>query len=115
MDDYGHPAEVMVGFRCSAGNPGSLAKTELASDRQRVGGNLALTVGIVVLQRLEMTSGVEGVGTGEELWTWTNFTSENTSIEIEIFQACFLIGEFSKTRKFCSDKRSMQINRNLSE
>lgn len=72
-----HVAEVVFSFGASAGDPGGLPQTELAPDHQGVGRVLAATVCVVVLQQVEVASGEEGVGAGEELWTWPNFTSEH--------------------------------------
>lgn len=82
VDHDAHLAEVVFSFGAPAGDPGGLAQTKLPPDHQGVGWVLAAAVSVVVLQSLEVTAGVEGVGAGEELWTGPNFTSEQQRNEI---------------------------------
>lgn len=77
VDHEAHFAEVVFSFGASVGDPGGLAQTKLPPDQQGVGRVLTAAVGVVVLQGLEVTAGVKGVGTGEELRTGPNFTSEH--------------------------------------
>ncbi|TNN36714.1 hypothetical protein EYF80_053127 [Liparis tanakae] len=67
VDHDAHLAEVVLGLGGPAGDPGGLAQAELAPDHQGVGGVLAAAVGVVVLQGLEVTAGVEGVGAGSKM------------------------------------------------
>lgn len=76
VNHHAHLAQVVLGLGAPAGDPGRLAHAEPAPDHQRVGRVLAAAAGVVVLQRLEGTVGVEGVGAGEELRPGPNFTPE---------------------------------------
>lgn len=82
MNHNAHFGEVMFSFSAPTGDPGGLAQTNLSPDYQRVAWLLTATVGIIVLQGLEVTVGVEGVGAGEELWTRPNFTTKYRKREI---------------------------------
>lgn len=77
VDHDAHLAEVVFSLSASTGDPGGLSQAKLPPDHQGVGRVLTATVCVVVLQGLEVTSGVEGVGASEELWTWANFTPEH--------------------------------------
>ena len=80
VDHDAHLAEVVFSLGAPAGDPGGLAQTKLPPDHQGVGRVLAAAVCVVVLQGLEVTAGVEGVGAGEELWTGPNLTSEQNEV-----------------------------------
>lgn len=73
----GHLAEVVIGLGGPAGDPGGVAQPQLPPDAERVGGVLAAAVGVVVLQGLEVTGRVEGVGAGEELGARSDFAPEH--------------------------------------
>lgn len=73
----GHLAEVVVGLGGPAGDPGGVTQPQLPPDAEGVGGFLAAAVGVVVLQGLEVTAGVEGVGAGEELRPRSDFAPEH--------------------------------------
>lgn len=75
VNDNGHLVEVVLCIGRPPGDPGGMSKAKLPPDHQGVGRVLAATVGVVVLQGLEMTARMEGVGAGKELWTWPDFTS----------------------------------------
>lgn len=77
VDHNAHLAEVVFSFGAPAGDPGGLAQTKLPPDHQGVGWVLATAVCVIVLQGLEVTAGVEDVGTGEELGSRPNFTPEH--------------------------------------
>lgn len=81
VDHNAHLAEMVFSFGAPAGDPGRLTQTKLPPNNQGVGRVLAAAVCVVVLQGLEVTAGVEGVGAGEELWTGPNFTSEHRGIK----------------------------------
>lgn len=70
-----HLGEVVFSFGAPSGDPGGLAQTQLPPDHQGVGWVRTAAVGVVVLQGLELTTGVESVGAGEELWPGPNFAS----------------------------------------
>lgn len=76
-----HLAEVVFCFSGPAGDPGRMTQPKPPPDHQGVGWVLAAAVRVVVLQGLEVTAGVEGVGAGEELWTWSNFTSDHRGVK----------------------------------
>lgn len=75
VNDHGHLVEVVLGVGGPPGDPGGVAEAQLPPDQEGVRRVLAAAVGVVVLQGLEVTAGVEGVGAGEELWTGSDFTS----------------------------------------
>lgn len=77
VNDDGHLAQVVLSVGSPPGDPGGVTKTQLPPDHQGVRRVLAATVGVVVLQGLEVTARVEGVGAGKELRTWSNFTSSH--------------------------------------
>lgn len=83
VNDNGHPIEVVLCFGGPAGDPGCMTQTKLPPDHQGVSWVLAAAVRVVVLQGLEVTARVEGVGAGEELGAWPNFTSEQRGVKIE--------------------------------
>lgn len=76
MNHNSHFAEVMLSFSSPTSDPRGLAQTDLSPDYQGVARILAAAVGIVVLQGLEVTVGMESVGAGKKLWTRTNFASK---------------------------------------
>lgn len=91
MNHNAHLAEVVLCFSGPAGDPGRVAQTQLPLDHQGVGWVLAATVCVVVLQGLEVTAGMEGVGAGEELGTWPNFTSDHSGVKWLKWRGSFVI------------------------
>lgn len=72
-----HSAEMVLCLGGPTGDPGGLEQTDLASDHQGVSRVFTAALSVVVLQCLEVTVGMKGVGSGEELWTGPNFTSKH--------------------------------------
>lgn len=84
MNHNPHSAEVVFCLGGPTGDPGGLEKANLASDHQGVRWVFTAALSVVVLQRVEVTVGVKGVGSGEELWTGPNLTSEYKGGEIKL-------------------------------
>lgn len=95
----GHLAQMVIGLGGPAGDPGGVTQPQLSPDAEGVGGFLAAAVCVVVLQGLEVTAGVEGVGAGEELRPWSDFAPEhrgekwkNCEKSRQVFAICSLSG-----------------------
>lgn len=78
VNDHPYFMEVVLCFGGSTGDPRGLAEPKFTPDHKRVGWDVALAVGVVVLEGPEETRGalVECVGSSEEFWTRPYFTSE---------------------------------------
>lgn len=68
---------MVIGLGGPAGDPGGVTQPQLPLDAEGIGGFLTAAVCVVVLQGLEETAGVEGVGAGEELRPWSDFAPEH--------------------------------------
>lgn len=59
-------AQLVLGHRASANDPGGLQRADAAPDQEAVAGLSAVVVLVVELQRLEGVVGVEAIGASDE-------------------------------------------------